>query len=234
MPFILGVIPARGGSKGIPKKNMRQLNGIPLIKYTFDAAFSSKMLSDFIVTTDSDEIAEYSRNNGVSVPFKRPAEFSTDQALAIPTIQHAVLTYEKIKGLNIDFVVMLQPTAPLRSGFDIDSSICALLDKKVDSIISVVSVKNNHPYKMKIIKEGYLKDYQETGLENPPRQQLPPVYIVNGAVYACKRDVLINQNSFKGKSCIPYIMPDERSANIDSLVDFTIAEYFLNQKISNK
>jgi CMP-N-acetylneuraminic acid synthetase len=162
----------------------------------------------------------------------RPPELAVDNALAVPTLQHAVLAYEKNKGFEIDVIVMLQPTAPLRNGDDIDLGIRKLLENRADGVISIVSVNNHHPYKMKTINNGYLKDYQETGLENPPRQLLPQVYIVNGALYICKRDTLMKKNSFKGDICLPFIMPDERSANIDSLVDFAVAEFYMKQ--SNK
>lgn len=231
MPFVLGVIPARGGSKGILKKNLHPLLGIPLIKYTFDAARMSTKLSDFIVTTDCPEILKFSERNKVSTPFIRPTELASDTALAVPTIQHAVASYEKIKGVKVDIVVMLQPTAPLRSSQDIDRGIDNLINNDVDSVMSVVDVGNTHPYKMKIIRNDFLQDYAETGLENPPRQSLPPIYIVNGALYITKRDVLMNRNSFKGETCLPYIMPSDRSVNIDTVVDFVVAEYYLNHTL---
>lgn len=233
MPFILGVIPARGGSKGIPRKNLHLLCNVPLIKYTFDAAKASTMLSDVIVSTDSREILNYAEHNGIKAPFLRPIELSADDALAVPTIQHAVLSYESIYKVNVDIVVMLQPTAPLRRDFDIDHAINLLLNSSADGLISVTDVNNCHPYKMKVINDGKLQDYLETGLENPPRQSLPPIYIVNGALYICRRDVLIKKNSFKGNFCLPFVMPSERSANIDSLADFALAEFFLNSATTN-
>jgi CMP-N-acetylneuraminic acid synthetase len=226
---ILGVIPARGGSNGVPDKNIKALNGKPLIAYTIEAGLGSKLLTDLIVSTDSEKIKEVAESFGAKVPFMRPPEFSHDTALAIPTIQHAVITYEEIVGFTYDYIIMLQPTAPLRLAEDIDKSLEQLIATDVDSVISIVDVCNYHPIKMKSIENGLLKDYIDTGLENPPRQQLPPVFIVNGAIYATKRDVFMNENTFKGKSCIPYIMSTERSTNIDTITDFIIAEYYLNQ-----
>ena len=142
---ILGVIPARGGSKGIPNKNIKDLSGKPLIYYTITEAQQSTLLSDTIVSTDSMLIKEVAETFGANVPFLRPNELSHDTALAIPTIQHAVRTYEGIVGFDYDYVVMLQPTAPLREASDIDNSLKILIDSQKDSIISITDVYNYHP-----------------------------------------------------------------------------------------
>ena len=226
---ILGVIPERGGSKGIKNKNLYDLSGKPLISYTIEAAKKSKLITDFIVSTDSLEIKKVSESFGAEVPFIRPANLSDDKALAVPTIQHAVLFAESLKNITYDYIVMLQPTAPLRTHEDIDNSLSKLIEEGGDGIISVVDVENYHPIKMKTIKDGMLLDFVNSDLENPPRQSLPPVYIVNGAIYATKRDVFINKNTFKGNHCIPFIMPENRSSNIDVIQDFIVAEYFLKQ-----
>lgn len=225
---ILGVIPARGGSKGIPKKNLHLLNNKPLIQYSIDAAKQSELINDFIVSTDCLEIKKISEDLGAIVPFIRPKYLSNDNALAIPTIQHAVSEYEKIMDTSYDYIIMLQPTAPLRTEHDIDEALTKLIKNNADGIISIVDVDNFHPQKMKIINQNKLFDYLESSKENPPRQSLPKTYIVNGAIYATKRDILMNQNTFKGKFCLPYVMPDNRSTNIDKDTDFIVAEYYLN------
>ena len=126
---------------------------------------------------------------------------------------------------------MLQPTAPLRKASDIDDALEILINNKnADSIISVVDVDNYHPAKMKLIINDKLHDFQDTGIENPPRQSLPAVYIVNGAIYATKRDVFMNKNTFKGNICLPYVMSQDSSVNIDNIQDFIVAEYILNNK----
>jgi len=227
---ILAVIPARGGSKGIPNKNIYPLLGKPLIAYTIIESLKSKYITDLIVTTDSTAIKEVAEKYKIEVPFVRPENLSGDNALAIPTIQHATLEYEKIKDIEYDYIIMLQPTAPLRMAFDIDEALGLLITHNSDSVISIVDVDNYHPMKMKIVEDGLLKDFQKPPTENPPRQTLPPVYIVNGAIYATRRDVLINQSSFIGEKCLPYIMPRNRSVNIDNIEDFIIAEYFINNK----
>ena len=118
--------------------------------------------------------------------------------LAVDTIKHAVLEYEKIENRMVDVVAMLQPTAPLRTSAHIDEACQALIKDGADGLVSLVSVENNHPYKVIISDNSIVHDYVDTGLENPPRQSLPPVYIVNGALYITKRDILVNKNSFKG------------------------------------
>ena len=225
---VLAVIPARGGSRGVPKKNIRPVKGKPLIIYTIEVAKRCEVITDLVVSTDDPEIRKISTNNGVEVPFIRPADLATDTALAIPTIQHSVRMMEKKKKTVYDIVVMLQPTSPLRSVNDISESLQLLLDSDADGIISVVQVNNFHPMKMKKIIEGFLVNYEKPPVENPPRQLLPPVYIVNGAIYATKRDTLMKNDSFIGKKCLPYIMPEERSVNIDSILDFKLIENIIS------
>lgn len=228
---IIGVIPARGGSKSIPRKNIKILQGKPLVAYTIEEAKKSKYLTHLVVTTEDEEIKNISLKYGAEVPFFRPEELATDDALAIPTVQHAVITLEKIKNIKYDYIIMLQPTAPLRKTEDIDKALAMLIEADADGVISVVDVDNWHPMKMKKFDENsYLIDYQAPPVENPPRQILPKVYMVNGAIYATKRDIFMEKNTFKGKKCLGYIMPPDRSVNIDTEIDFLIAEYYLRKK----
>ena len=230
MTKILGIIPARGGSKGIPKKNLYPLMGKPLIFYTISEALRSELITDVIVSTDDLEIKGVSEKYGAQVPFIRPKELSGDLALAVPTIQHATTTYEKMKDIRYDYIIMLQPTAPLRKAGDIDGALTLLMNQDVDSVISIVDVDNYHPMKMKVVEDGRLKDFQKPPTENPPRQSLPQIYIVNGAMYATKRDVLVNQSSFIGEDSLPYIMSRNKSVNIDNIEDFIVVEYFMKGK----
>lgn len=231
---ILGVIPARGRSKGIPRKNMVPIMGKPLIGYTIEAALQSKRLSSVIVSTDDEEIAEVSRNLGVKVPFLRPAELAVDSALSLPVMQHAVCEMERMEKILYDVVVMLQPTVPLRLSADIDAAIELLIETGADSVISVGDVGAYHPLRMKrVVGNKRLINYIDQGIEDMrPRQELPPVYIRNGSLYITRRDVMVNDNSFTGKDCRAYIMPDGRSVNIDTEFDLVLAEYLL--KKSNK
>jgi len=231
--LILGVVPARGGSKGVPKKNIHPLLGKPLIAYTIDAALLCSLITDVVCTTEDADIRRIALKCGAQVPFLRPMELATDSALAIPTIKHAVRETERIKRVKYDYVKMLQPTAPLRTSEDLTTALDKLINSDADGIISVVEVDNWHPMKMKKLKNEWLTDYQKPPVENPPRQLLPKVYIVNGAIYATKRDTLMQENTFKGNKCLGYIMPPERSVNIDNEVDFLIAEYYLRRRIGN-
>ncbi len=226
-PRNLAVIPARGGSKGVPGKNIRPLGGRPLLAYTVEAAQKSGMFANVVVSTDDPRIRDIALEAGAEVPFLRPADLATDGALAVPTIQHAVKQMEALTGSPYDYVAMLQPTTPLRSAEDLVTALGRLAAEGADGIISVIDVDNWHPRKMKKFADGMLLDYEPSEIENPPRQSLPKVYMVNGALYATRRDVLMNKNSFKGARCLGHIMPVERSANIDTEADLVLAEYFL-------
>lgn len=226
---ILAVIPARGGSKGIPRKNTYPLAGKPLLAYSIEVALGARLVTDVVVSTDDAEIREVALRYGAQAPFLRPAELATDTALAIPTVQHAVSEMERRRGIAYNYVAMLQPTAPLRTVDDLERCLTQLFESAADGIISVVHVDNWHPMKMKRFVDGWLVNYQEPPVENPPRQILPPVYMVNGAIYASRRNVLMNRSTFSGDRCLGYIMPAERSVNIDAEVDFIVAEYFLRR-----
>ena len=224
---ILAVIPARGGSKGITNKNIIDIGGKPLIKYTINAALKSTMLTHCIVSTDSDEIANIAKSCGALVPFKRPANLSSDEALSLPVMQHSLKFMEAQQGYQYDLVIMLQPTTPLRLSKDIDNAINILLDTKADSVISVVEVEGHHPLRMKRVIDGRLINYIDQGHEDMrPRQELPAVYIRNGAIYATLRDILINDNSFTGLDSRAYIMPLDRSVNIDTPEDLLLAKNY--------
>lgn len=225
---VLGIIPARGGSKGVKNKNIKPLGGTPLIGYTIEAAKKS-LLDKCIVSTDSDEIAEVAQSLGGDVPFLRPAELATDSAKAIPVILHALEWIEKKEGVRFGAVMMLQPTTPFRTIEDIDSAIEKMATTNCDSVISVVDVEGHHPARMKYMEGDKLidPDFCEE-YENQPRQELRPMYIRNGAIYLTKREVLLS-NSFKGSDCRALVCPLNRSANIDTEHDFAYAEWLLNQ-----
>jgi len=225
---VLGVIPARAGSKGIPNKNIMDVGGQPLIKYTIEAALGSTMITDCIVSTDSDEIASLAESLGLSAPFIRPNNLSNDKALSLPVIQHAVSFMEKKHGIHYDAVIMLQPTTPLRTSGDIDKSLSILISEKLDSVISVVEVEGNHPLRMKRIVNNRLVNYVDQGHEDMrPRQELPKVYIRNGAIYATLRDVLIDEDSFVGENSYPYVMNKEQSINIDTISDLYLTQIYI-------
>lgn len=222
---ILGLIPARGGSKGVPGKNKKVLAGKPLIIHTIDAALSSS-LTNFIVSTDDSAIATLATYAGASVPFMRPENLATDTAKSIDVVKHALNTMEELEGRQYDAVMLLQPTAPFRTAADIDAAIGLLeASPDADSVISVADVEAYHPARMKYIRDGKLIDppFAEA-YESQNRQELTPMYIRNGAIYLTKRATILN-HSFKGTTCLAYVMPAERSVNIDTLQDFEFAEW---------
>lgn len=230
MERVLGVIPARGGSKGIPRKNIHLLGGKALIAYTIEAAAAAKRLTRTIVSTEDGEIAEVARACGGDVPFMRPAELATDDARAIPMMQHAVKAVEKLEGgAEYDVIVMLQPTTPFRMAQDIDGALELLERTGADSVISVALHIGQHPAKMKYLEGDRLIDppFAEKS-ENTPRQKLPDVYRLNGAIYATRRKVLL-AGSFKGKDSRAWVMSEERSVNIDTEWDVKLAQILLDE-----
>lgn len=227
---ILGIIPARGGSKSVPRKNIALLHGKPMIVYTIETAQKSYRLTDFVVSSEDNEIIEIAKQWGAPVPFVRPAELATDEAPSLPVVQHAVREMESIKGVKYDYVVLLQPTTPLRQAQDIDAAIEKLVATGADSVVSVCEVGAYHPARMRQIVDDRLVELPiREPREMLRRQDLPPVYIRNGAVYAVKRDVVMLQNSMIGEISRPYIMPEERSVNVDSKLDFLLAEILLSK-----
>jgi N-acylneuraminate cytidylyltransferase len=234
---VLGVIPARGGSKGVPKKNIRPLCGRPLLAHTLAAAQGSQRLTRTIVSTDSDEIADVARRYGGECPFLRPCDLATDSARAIPVLTHAlrvVTESEHEAGRpGFDAVLMLQPTTPFRTSEDIDGAL-ELLDRTgADSVISVVDVEAHHPARMKYLEGDRLVDppFCEA-YENQPRQELRPMYLRNGAIYAVRAKLLLEEGTLKGRSCRAWIMPQTRSVNIDTELDFRYAEWLHAQDLA--
>jgi CMP-N,N'-diacetyllegionaminic acid synthase len=228
---ILGIIPARGGSKSVPHKNIALLNGKPMIAYTIEAAKKSQRLTEFLVSSENPEIITVAKQYGAPVPFVRPAQLATDEAPTLPVVQHAVREMEALNDLTYDIIVLLQPTTPLRRPEDIDAAIDKLIATGADSVISVCEVGAYHPARMRQIIDDCLI---ELPIREPKemlrRQDLPPIYIRNGAIYAVQRQVVMLQNSLIGKVSRPYIMPDEISVNVDSKLDFLMAEILLRQQ----
>lgn len=226
---VLGVIPARGGSKGIPRKNLVDLCGKPLIAYTIEAALGAARLSRVVVSTEDEEIARIAQGYGAAVPFRRPAELSTDGAHSLPVVQHALETMEAKDGRVYDVVVLLQPTTPLRTARDIDEGVELLVSSGADSVISVVEVGPNHPYRMKrILDDGRLVNFVDQGFEDMrPRQELPPVYIRSGDLYISLRRVVMEMGTLVGPHCRPVVIPTDRAVNVDTRLDLERAREVL-------
>jgi CMP-N-acetylneuraminic acid synthetase len=227
---VLAVVTARGGSKGIPGKNLAQLLGRPLLAYTAEAALHAKRLTRTILSTDDPWIAEAGRHCGLEVPFMRPAELARDETPTILVLQDVVRKLEQ-EGERYDAIMTLQPTNPLRRAEDIDGAIELMECSGADSVISFFDVGEKHPARMKNIDgEGWVHDppFAEA-FEGQPRQQLPKLYLREGSIYLTKRDVLMEKNSLKGQRCRAWIIPEERACNIDTPFDLQIAEQALKQ-----
>jgi len=229
---VLTIIPARSGSKGVKKKNIKLLNGVPLLNWTIQSALgASHKLDEIIVSTDSDEIAQIAKNSAVEVPFIRPKNLATDTAKSIDVIMHALEFMESKLNLKYDWVLTLQPTTPFRSHIDIEQALNLAKNSDCDSVISVVRVYSHHPILMKRIENGKLIPFTTEEKEGTRRQDYsPPAFMRNGAIYLTKREIVVNEKSLWGKDIQPLEMPDDRSINIDSHIDYLIAESMLREK----
>lgn len=233
-PKVLAVIPARGGSKGVPRKNLRAVCGRPLIAYTIETALAARPLFHrVIVSTDDEEIATVAEREGAEAPFLRPAELAGDRVPMLPVLQHAVRFVEQQDAMRLDWVCLLQPTAPFRTVADLQAALRLGESGGCDSVISVVQVFATHPALMKRIEGGRLLPYCVEEKEGTRRQDYqPPAYMRNGAIYLTRRDVLLEENSIWGRSIRPYVMPPERSVGVDSELDLKLAEIMLQERLA--
>ena len=227
---ILAVTLARGGSKGVPHKNIRDLCGRPLISYTIKEAEKSSYIDKYIVSTDCEDIAKVAKAEGADVPFLRPSEFSSDSATSASALVHAV-EFLKEKGEHFDYVVELMATNPLKKVVDIDGCIENALLNEHDSCVAVHRIWDQHPSRVKKIVEGVLIDFYPEIPESRRQDLEPPAYIRSGSIYVTKVDFLLENNSRYGSnSTASYILPEERVINIDELDDFRLAELKLKKQ----
>lgn len=222
---VLALIPARGGSKGIPGKNIKELAGKPLITHTIEAARSCLCLDDVLVSTDSEEIAETARKFGAWVPFLRPEKLANDTAKTIDAVLYTLHRLAK-EGKEYEYVVLLQPTSPLRSGEDIEGAIKLALETGEDVV--AVSEVTDSPILMRTCDNRGKLTPLLSGSSTVRRQDMPVYYRVNGSIYVNKVSSLTEETSLNDNP-IGYIMPRERSVDIDESVDFAVAEYFLGR-----
>jgi CMP-N,N'-diacetyllegionaminic acid synthase len=220
------LIPARGGSKGIPGKNIKPLNGRPLIYYTLDAAHAVASPENICVSTDSDEIIHIVREYGLSVPFKRPEDLATDTSTTYDVILHAIVFYEH-KGINYDRIVLLQPTSPFRTGTHIRSAL-ALYESELDMVVSV-KIAHANPYfsLFEETKNGFLIPSKSGNFSR--RQDCPAVYEYNGAIYIMNVRSLKNGPLENFSKIKKYLMAEEVSLDIDTKIDWIIAEAILSK-----
>ena len=230
---ILGLIPARGGSKGVPGKNTRHLGGRPLIEYTIEVARLSNVVDRLVVSTDSDEIADVARFLGADVPFMRPPELAGDRAAMLPVVQHAVSSLSR-SGWRADIVLVLQPTSPLRQPQHLVEAVTILSTTEADAVVSVVEVpRHMSPDYVMRIEDGRLLSFLSEGAGITRRQDARPAFIRDGTVYACRERPLFEQNSLYGRDCRPLLIPAADSITIDTFEDWHSAEHRLSERASS-
>lgn len=228
---VVGIVTARGGSKGIPGKNVRLLRGKPLLQYTAEAALASRGLNRVILSTEDEQIATIGRSCGLEVPFLRPAELARDDTPTLPVLQHAVGELER-QGDRYDAVCLLQPTNPLRSPDDIDGCIAQLENSGADAVVTVLPIpaKHNPHWAYFQTSDGYLRLSTGESEPIPRRQDLPPAFHREGSVYLTRRDVLMEGNSLYGKLLTGYVLDADRCVSIDDLADWARAEQLLESR----
>jgi CMP-N-acetylneuraminic acid synthetase len=212
---IIAVIPARGGSKRVPKKNIKELKGKPLIEWTLEAAYKSKLIDEVVLSTDDKDIEEFAKRGEIVV--KRPQELAQDWSRSVDVVLDAA----RVRDCSV--VVCLQPTSPFRTGQDIDNAIKLYQSHRCESVISVVEAGRKQCWFMKMDR-NYLVPIFGNKYLGTRSQKLPKVYIPNGAIYISSKNYLMQYQSFYTEYIIPYVMPAERSIDIDDFKDFEIAE----------
>ena len=229
-PYVLGLICARGGSKGVPRKNLRHLKGKPLVGWAIEAALSSKLVDRVIVSTEDPEIASVSRKYGADVPFVRPLELAQDDSLEWYVWQHTLRMLEKEAGRSkIDVLACVPATSPLREGNDIDACIKLLLESDADVVITVAPLSHNPYFNMITLdKDGYAKKVGDAEKTVSRRQDAPVVFGMTSVAYAARADFVLRADSkFKGKVKV-LIVPEERAIDIDTELDLKFAEFLLD------
>jgi len=231
---ILAVILARGGSKQIPKKNIALLNNIPLIAYTIVEAKKSKYLSHIVVSSDDNEIRKISLQYGADAPFKRPEHLSNDTARPVECDLHATRFMEKKNNIKYDYVVELLCTNPFKTSLDIDNALKLQIETNADSVIGVMKLDDHHPIRIKKIENGFIKNFCFEEIPESRRQDLKPdAYIRNGSIYSMRRDMLEKGIRYGTNNSLAFIMPRERTLNIDEPMDLVIADILMSKNPRN-
>jgi len=230
--LILGLIPARGGSKGLPKKNIRLMGGKPLIAWTIEQAKASRYLDTVLVSTDSEEIAAVARQAGAVIPFMRPAELAQDDSPTADAVVHAIEQFAQ-EGKRFDYIVLLEPTSPLRKPADIDKAIELIIARpEADCLVSVGEVHMEHPLIVKRIQEnGFLTPYMPDTRKIHRRQQADPAYFPYGVVYISKVPEFLKNRTFYSEKTVPYLIERWQNYEIDDEIDFLIVEQLANLKL---
>ena len=233
-PSVLAVILARGGSKGIPLKNIVDVCGHPLISYSIAAALNSRLINKIVVSTDDERIAEVARDYGAETPFLRPAHLANDTATSAEALLHAVETSEAYFQEEFDYIIELPCVAPLRDHTHIDEALDLLIESSADSVIGMVSSGEKHPVRLKRIVDGQIQDFSKEFPEpnqSSRRQDLEPCFIRNGSIYSMTRRCLFETKGRHGADSRPYMMPEDKSVNIDGQIDLLLATSLIEKDL---
>ncbi len=229
-PVCAAIIPARSGSKGIPGKNLRPVAGKPLIAWTVEAALAATLLDRVIVSTESSQIVEVALRYGAEAPFMRPENLAQDDTPGVAPVLHAAEWLEENQGYRPDLIMLLQPTSPLRISEDIDNAIALAVERKADAVVSVTPAEA-HPYWMKQIHDdGRVTDFIKLDRPIDRRQDLPPLYALNGAIYLARYKVLMEWKTFDTDNTFSFVMPPERSLDVDTPWDLYLADLVLKDR----
>jgi CMP-N,N'-diacetyllegionaminic acid synthase len=227
---LCALIPARGGSKGLVRKNVRAFRGTPLVAHAVETARQVAGLDRIVVSTDDAEIADIARRAGADVPFLRPAELATDETPTLPVVQHAVRWLEA-HGAGVDAVVLLQATSPLRTAQHVEAAIRKFVETGADSVTTVCAVKDS-PYWMQRLDGDRLRPLMAEGQRYGRRQDLPPVYRLTGAVYVSRRDVIMEQGRLLGDDTRAIVVGRRESVDVDDELDLRLCELIAAEEVS--
>jgi len=231
---VLAIIPARGGSKSIPRKNIQLLANFPLIAYSISAGLAAESITRLIVSTDDEEIAQISLRYGAEVPYLRPVELAQDDTPDLPVFQHALEWLEKHEQYSPDIVVQLRPTSPLRQTQHIDRAVWRLIEHPESDAVRTVCIPFQNPFKMwRIDSNGYMQPIMDIGIQEPynlPRQSLPEVYWQTGYVDAVWASTIRSKHSMTGERILPLIIGADEWIDIDSPDDWRRAERLIENK----
>lgn len=232
----MAIVPARAGSKGLPGKNIKELCGKPLIAWSIESGLNSQYIDEVMVTTDGLDIAEIAKQYGASVPFLRPTELATDEAASCDVIEHVVSYYMDCHKKKFDYIVLLEPTSPLRTHQDIDCSIIQLLaHESATAIVGVCKTESQNPaFLISKTSHGFLCGYENTNMKVVRRQDIKDVFFFEGSVYVSETKEFMKKKTFYHGKTIGYEVPRWKSHEVDDIDDFITVEALMKFKEYNK
>ncbi len=234
---VLGVIPARGGSKSVPRKNLARVEGRPLLAYVIEAARAAKRLERFVVSTEDEEIADVAKELGAEVPFRRPDELATDEVSIVPVVRHAMEAMDRL-GFRADAVLSLQATSPFLEGEDLDRAIETLETSGADCVCSVERIEHGHPYWVKRLEGDRILPFNDASDDSYlQREDLPPAYILDGGMFLRRRELLENWSGKDfglGSDVRAVVLGGLKSLHIDDPLELDMARFFMNKKVGGR